>query len=160
MSETPSIVNTQIDPENPAHNIAATSLSPDPSTTGASSASGSSGTAAPSAAGGAGTGGGPTVVVNDKVPDDKVNLRFLLVSGKKTDMMFGGGDSIEVVRKRIFESWPREWSEEAPESPAALRVLYRGGFLEVSSTLEGNKIPLGQTTVVHLLIKNGGGGEA
>ncbi|KAI8832548.1 hypothetical protein BC829DRAFT_421276 [Chytridium lagenaria] len=48
-----------------------------------------------------------------------------------------------------------EWAEEIPESPASLRLLLRGKFLEGNTTLESHTIPVGQTTTVHLLIKNG-----
>ncbi|KAJ3277468.1 Ubiquitin-like protein 3, partial [Borealophlyctis nickersoniae] len=99
--------------------------------------------------------GGPTVVINDKIPEDKVNLRLLLVSGKRTDVMVSPSDTVDAVRKRAFEIWPREWAEEAPEAPANLRILYHGRILDNATTIEANKIPAGQTTVVHALIKAG-----
>jgi len=96
-----------------------------------------------------------TAINNDKISSDKVNLRLLLVNGKKTDILCDPTETIESIRKRIFENWPKEWAEEAPSAESYLRVLHRGRFLELSSTLEGNKIPKGETTTVHLLIKEG-----
>lgn len=50
---------------------------------------------------------GASVVVNDKVPADKVNLRFLLVSGKRTDLLFDANETVDGVKTKIFEAWPR-----------------------------------------------------
>ncbi|KAJ3028488.1 UNVERIFIED_CONTAM: hypothetical protein HDU68_001556 [Siphonaria sp. JEL0065] len=97
----------------------------------------------------------PKSVVVDKVPDDKVCVRLLLISGLKTDLLFVQTDSIEAVKIRIFNAWPSDWTGEQPETVANLRVLLRGKFLEPSSTLADAKIPVGQTTTCHLLVKNG-----
>ncbi|KAJ3220207.1 hypothetical protein HDU67_005533 [Dinochytrium kinnereticum] len=99
-----------------------------------------------------GAGGG---VVIDKVPEDQINLRLLLVSGKKSDILVSPADTIDAVKQKVFSAWPKDWSEEIPESPASLRLLHRGKFLEGASTLDASSIPIGQTTTVHLLIKNG-----
>ncbi|KAJ3026267.1 UNVERIFIED_CONTAM: hypothetical protein HDU68_005933 [Siphonaria sp. JEL0065] len=97
----------------------------------------------------------PKSVVVDKVPDDKVCVRLLLISGLKTDLLFTQSDSIEAVKIRIFNAWPSDWTGEQPETVANLRVLLRGKFLEPSSTLADAKFPVGQTTTCHLLVKNG-----
>ncbi|KAJ3284714.1 hypothetical protein HDU76_008251, partial [Blyttiomyces sp. JEL0837] len=100
-----------------------------------------------------------SVIVIDKVPEDKVNLRLLLVSGKKSDLLVNPSDTIDTVKQKIVDTWPKEWSEEVPEGPGSLRILHRGKFLEGASTVDGNKLPVGQTTTVHLLIKNGAQAE-
>ncbi|KAJ3285023.1 hypothetical protein HDU79_007646 [Rhizoclosmatium sp. JEL0117] len=97
----------------------------------------------------------PVSVVVDKVADDQICVRLLLISGLKTDLLFGPTDSIESVKLRIFSAWPSDWTGETPETAANLRVLLRGKFLEPSTTLADAKFPLGQTTTCHLLIKNG-----
>ncbi|CAG8739436.1 14625_t:CDS:2, partial [Acaulospora morrowiae] len=46
------------------------------------------------------------------------------------------------------------WAEEAPAAVSCLKIVYRGRLLDDDTTLESNKIPRGQSTVVHLAIKN------
>ncbi|KND01906.1 uncharacterized protein SPPG_03695 [Spizellomyces punctatus DAOM BR117] len=94
-----------------------------------------------------------TLVVNDKVPDDKVNLRFLMISGQRTDVFLEPNDTVQVVKRKIYAVWPREWASETPEAPENLRILHHGRFLEEPKTLAEYKIQPGQTTTVHLLVK-------
>ncbi|KAI9335338.1 ubiquitin-2 like Rad60 SUMO-like-domain-containing protein, partial [Obelidium mucronatum] len=88
------------------------------------------------------------------VPEDQVCVRLLLISGLKTDLLFNPTDSIETVKRRIFDAWPSDWTGETPETVANLRILLRGKFLEPATTLSDAKFPLGQTTTCHLLVKN------
>ncbi|KAI8621668.1 ubiquitin-2 like Rad60 SUMO-like-domain-containing protein, partial [Chytriomyces sp. MP71] len=88
------------------------------------------------------------------VPEDQVCVRLLLVSGLKTDLLLAPKDSVEDLKNRIFNNWPSDWTGERPETPANLRVLLRGKFLEPILTMGDAKIPIGQTTTCHLLIKN------
>ncbi|KAF9195851.1 Ubiquitin-like protein 3 [Haplosporangium sp. Z 27] len=87
------------------------------------------------------------------VDSDTVALTLLLVSGSRTTFEFQGTDSIETVKNKVFESWPKDWQEEKPASPQSLKILYLGKFLADTSTLESNKIQPGTTTIVHLTIK-------
>ncbi|KAF9160600.1 Ubiquitin-like protein 3 [Actinomortierella ambigua] len=82
-----------------------------------------------------------------------VTITFLLVSGKKTSLGFKSTDTIEDVKRHVFEDWPKDWVDEMPSSPQSLKILYLGKFLADDSTLESNKIPQGSTTIVHLTIK-------
>ncbi|GJJ68817.1 hypothetical protein EMPS_01163 [Entomortierella parvispora] len=84
---------------------------------------------------------------------DKVALTLLLVSGSRTTFSFPATETIESIKAKVFESWPRDWHEEKPSSPQSLKILYLGKFLADSSTLESNKIQPGATTIVHLTIK-------
>ncbi|KAI9015971.1 ubiquitin-related domain-containing protein [Hyaloraphidium curvatum] len=102
----------------------------------------------------------PPLNVIDAVPPEKINLRLLLVSGRKTDMLAGPQESVEAVRRRVFDSWPPEWADERPKSLQAVRILYRGRFLEGGNTLESQKIPAGQTTVIHIVLKQFDSAEA
>ncbi|KAG0225443.1 hypothetical protein BGW42_004434 [Actinomortierella wolfii] len=80
-----------------------------------------------------------------------VTITFLLVSGKKTSLGFKSTDTIEDVKRRVFEEWPKgrsffmppttptitqDWAEEMPSSPQSLKILYLGKFLADDSTLE------------------------
>ncbi|KAG0358312.1 ubiquitin-related domain-containing protein [Gamsiella multidivaricata] len=95
----------------------------------------------------------PATAAAATVDADKVALTLLLVSGSRTTFTFQPTDTIEVVKSKVFESWPKEWQEEKPASPQSLKILYLGKFLADSSTLESNKIQSGATTIVHLTIK-------
>ncbi|KAF9569546.1 Ubiquitin-like protein 3 [Mortierella alpina] len=89
----------------------------------------------------------------EHVDSNAVALTLLLVSGSRTTFHFQASDSIEAVKAKVHESWPKEWQEEKPASPHSLKILYLGKFLADSSTLESNKIQPGATTIVHLTIK-------
>ncbi|KAF8937620.1 Ubiquitin-like protein 3 [Haplosporangium gracile] len=82
-----------------------------------------------------------------------VSLTLLLVSGSRSTFTFQGTETIENVKTKVFDSWPKDWQEEKPASPQSLKILYLGKFLADSSTLESNKIQPGNTTIVHLTIK-------
>ncbi|KAF9579347.1 Ubiquitin-like protein 3 [Lunasporangiospora selenospora] len=83
---------------------------------------------------------------------DLVSLTLLIVSGSRTTFNFRGLDTIEAVKTKVYENWPKDWQEERPASPQSLRILYLGKFLADGSTLESNKIQPGTTTIVHLAI--------
>ncbi|KAJ3237193.1 Ubiquitin-like protein 3 [Chytriomyces hyalinus] len=97
----------------------------------------------------------PPSATVDKVPDNLICVRLLLINGQKTDLLFSPTDSIETVKSRIFSGWPSDWTGERPETVANLRVLLRGKFLEPTSTLLDSIFPVGETTTCHLLVKNG-----
>ncbi|KAI9316959.1 ubiquitin-2 like Rad60 SUMO-like-domain-containing protein [Zopfochytrium polystomum] len=87
------------------------------------------------------------------VPADKVNLRLLLVSGQKSDLLVSPSDRIDAVKQAVYAAWPKEWTEEVPAGPGNLRILLRGKFLEDATTIKAAQIPAGETTIVHLLIR-------
>ncbi|KAI9014661.1 hypothetical protein BC832DRAFT_526631, partial [Gaertneriomyces semiglobifer] len=76
------------------------------------------------------------------VPSDKVNLRFLLVNGRKTDMLVDEANTIDEIKKMIWTVWPDEWEDEYPKAPDCLRVLHQGRFLE-TGTLESKSLTAG-----------------
>ncbi|CAG8464270.1 1320_t:CDS:2 [Ambispora gerdemannii] len=83
------------------------------------------------------------------VPEEEfpeVRLTLLLVSGKRHTFKFEHSDTIGNVKK--------QWADETPAAASSLKIVYLGRFLEDQSTLETNKIYAGQTTIVHLTIKN------
>ncbi|KAF8915304.1 ubiquitin-related domain-containing protein [Dissophora ornata] len=87
------------------------------------------------------------------VDPDTVALTLLLVSSSRTTFYFQGTDTIETVKNRVHENWPKEWQEEKPAAPQSLKILYLGKFLADNSTLESNRIQPGAATIVHLTIK-------
>ncbi|KAG0285148.1 Ubiquitin-like protein 3 [Linnemannia gamsii] len=89
----------------------------------------------------------------DAADSTTVSLTLLLVSGSRSTFPFQGTETIENVKAKVFDSWPKDWQEEKPASPQSLKILYLGKFLADSSTLESNKIQPGNTTIVHLTIK-------
>jgi len=78
---------------------------------------------------------------------------MLRPNGTHTDILLNPSDNILSAKKQMFESWPKEWTDEVPTSIENIKILYLGKYLEDNSTLEDNKIPVGQTTTVHLIVK-------
>ncbi|KAF9148282.1 Ubiquitin-like protein 3 [Mortierella sp. AD010] len=87
------------------------------------------------------------------VDPNTVALTLLLVSGSRATFEFNGTETIQAVKNKVYENWPKEWQEEKPASPQSLKILYLGKFLADASSLESNKIQPGTTTIVHLTIK-------
>ncbi|KAF9345584.1 hypothetical protein BGX26_002970, partial [Mortierella sp. AD094] len=69
------------------------------------------------------------------VDPDTVALTLLLVSGSRTTFEFNRTETIEAVKNKVYESWPKEWQEEKPASPQSLKILYLGKFLADTSSL-------------------------
>uniref|UniRef100_A0A8C6TTL1 Ubiquitin-like 3a n=1 Tax=Neogobius melanostomus TaxID=47308 RepID=A0A8C6TTL1_9GOBI len=67
-----------------------------------------------------------------------INLRLILV----TD-----------IAKHVYDNWPMDWEEEQVSSPNILRLIYQGRFLHGNVTLGALKLPLGKTTVMHLVAR-------
>lgn len=85
------------------------------------------------------------------VPEDKVNLRLILVSGKTKDFLFRPNDSAGEIAQFVFDNWPVDWSDEAVSSAEILRLIYQGRFLHGNVTLAALGLPTGKTTVMHLV---------
>ncbi|XP_062514246.1 ubiquitin-like protein 3 [Corticium candelabrum] len=102
-----------------------------------------------------------TAAQRRNVPLDKVNLRLILVSGNRADFLVSPGDSVTSVVRQVFENWPKEWSSETKVNiPDSLRLIYLGRFLKGSLTLSALNLPLGKTTVMHLIVREHVPGEA
>jgi len=93
------------------------------------------------------------VVLIEDVPSDKVNLRLLRVNGNRSDVLVNAKDTFATVKQQIFNSWPKGWTDEVPEAADNIKLLHFGKYLEDDTTVESHKIPEGQTTTVHILIK-------
>ncbi|XP_015235590.1 ubiquitin-like protein 3a [Cyprinodon tularosa] len=84
---------------------------------------------------------------------DTINLRLILVSGKTKEFVFSPNDSAADIAKHVFDNWPMDWEEEQVSSPHILRLIYQGRFLHGNVTLGALKLPLGRTTVMHLVAR-------
>lgn len=80
-----------------------------------------------------------------------VNLRLILVSGKTKEFAFSPNDSAAEIAQHVFDHWPQEWTEEAVSKAEILRLIYQGRFLHGNVTLGALQLPLGKTTVMHLV---------
>lgn len=69
------------------------------------------------------------------IPEDKINLRLILVSGKTKDYLFRPSDSAGEIAQYVFDNWPIDWNEEAVSSAEILRMIYQGRFLHGNVTL-------------------------
>ena len=89
------------------------------------------------------------------VPTNQIDLTLLLISGLRHTFRFSENTTVAQVKSHVFEYWPKEWheTEMPPSSADALRLVYLGRFLDNDSTLEANRIQPGQSTIVHLVIK-------
>uniref|UniRef100_A0A3B3XFG2 Ubiquitin-like protein 3 n=1 Tax=Poecilia mexicana TaxID=48701 RepID=A0A3B3XFG2_9TELE len=84
---------------------------------------------------------------------DMINLRLILVSGKTKEFLFSPNDSAADIAKHVYDNWPMDWEEEQVSSPNILRLIYQGRFLHGNVTLGALKLPLGRTTVMHLVAR-------
>lgn len=93
-----------------------------------------------------------------QIPNDKINLRLILVSGKTKEFLFSPSESAADITQHVHEHWPEDWNEE-PISPSStnnvniLRLIYQGRFLHGNVTLGALQLPLGKTTVMHLVAR-------
>lgn len=91
--------------------------------------------------------------MSNGVPADMINLRLILVSGKTKEFLFSPNDSAADIAKHVYDNWPMDWEEEQVSSPNILRLIYQGRFLHGNVTLGALKLPLGKTTVMHLVAR-------
>jgi len=92
-----------------------------------------------------------TMGTNRNIPSDKINLRLILVSGKTKEFLFSPNESAGDIATHVFDCWPEEWTEEAVSKAEILRLIYQGRFLHSNVTLGALGLPLGKTTVMHLV---------
>uniref|UniRef100_A0A8L0DJI6 Ubiquitin-like protein 3 n=3 Tax=Oncorhynchus mykiss TaxID=8022 RepID=A0A8L0DJI6_ONCMY len=86
-------------------------------------------------------------------PSEMMNLRLILVSGKTKEFLFSPNDSAADIAKHVYDNWPMDWEEEQVSSPNILRLIYQGRFLHGNVTLGALKLPLGKSTVMHLVAR-------
>lgn len=90
-------------------------------------------------------------VMGSRTPADKINLRLILVSGKTKEFLFSPSDSAADIAQHVFDNWPVEWAAESVCKAEILRLIYQGRFLHGNVTLGALQLPLGRTTVMHLI---------
>lgn len=91
------------------------------------------------------------VLGSKNVPQDKINLRLILVSGKTKEYLFSPSESAGDIAQFVFDNWPPEWEEESVSKAEILRLIYQGRFLHGNVTLSALGLPAGKTTVMHLV---------
>ncbi|XP_013791457.1 ubiquitin-like protein 3 isoform X2 [Limulus polyphemus] len=89
--------------------------------------------------------------MGSRFPPDKINLRLILVTGKTKEFIFTPSDSAADIAQHIFDDWPQEWADEGVSKAEILRLIYQGRFLHGNVTLGALQLPLGRTTVMHLV---------
>ncbi|XP_075957657.1 ubiquitin-like protein 3a isoform X1 [Anarhichas minor] len=92
-------------------------------------------------------------MTGSSTPADMINLRLILVSGKTKEFLFSPNESAADIAKHVYDNWPMDWEEEQVSSPNILRLIYQGRFLHGNVTLGALKLPLGKTTVMHLVAR-------
>uniref|UniRef100_A0A914ED25 Ubiquitin-like domain-containing protein n=1 Tax=Acrobeloides nanus TaxID=290746 RepID=A0A914ED25_9BILA len=85
--------------------------------------------------------------------NEKINLKLILVSGRTREFQFSPSTSAAEVCQYVFDNWPKEWEEEQVGSSSLLKLIYHGRFLHGSVTLSALALPVGKTTVMHLVTR-------
>uniref|UniRef100_A0AC35FM03 Ubiquitin-like domain-containing protein n=1 Tax=Panagrolaimus sp. PS1159 TaxID=55785 RepID=A0AC35FM03_9BILA len=82
-----------------------------------------------------------------------INLKLILVSGRTREFQFAPSTSAAEVCQHVFDNWPLDWEEEQVASASLLKLIYHGRFLHGSVTLNALSLPVGKTTVMHLVTR-------
>ncbi|KAF7493552.1 Ubiquitin-like protein 3 [Sarcoptes scabiei] len=91
-----------------------------------------------------------------EIPADKINLKLICqimakVSKRKISFSRIPTDSASDVAQYVFNHWPEDWADQKIVKPEILRLIFQGRFLHGNVTLGGLQLPLGKTTVMHLV---------
>ncbi|CAH3127095.1 unnamed protein product [Porites evermanni] len=89
------------------------------------------------------------------IPDDKICLRLILVSGKTHEFIFSPSDTVYYITQHVYENWPEDWKDEAVSSHNILKLIYHGRFLHGNVSLAGKSLHLetGKRSVMHLVAR-------
>jgi len=88
-----------------------------------------------------------------EIPSDKINLRLILVSGKTFEFLFSPSCSAAEITQHVYDNWPETWQDEQLPATNILRLIYQGRFLHGNVTLGALQLPIGKTTVMHLVAR-------
>lgn len=81
-------------------------------------------------------------------------LKLILVSGRTHEFRnFGPTTTAAEIINYVFENWPQEWEEERVSSAQMLKLIYHGRFLHGSVALQALHLPVGSSTVMHLVTR-------
>ncbi|KAI2797147.1 hypothetical protein RDWZM_010587 [Blomia tropicalis] len=90
-----------------------------------------------------------------RIPADKINLRLIMPAygegGKAKEFLFSPNDSAADIAQYVFDHWPQEWEDQMVPKSEILRLIFQGRFLHGNVTLGILQLPLGKTTVMHLV---------
>lgn len=87
------------------------------------------------------------------IPDDKICLRLILVSGKTHEFIFLPNDTVYYITQHVYENWPEDWKDEAVSSHNILKLIYHGRFLHGNVSLGALHLETGKRTVMHLVAR-------
>uniref|UniRef100_A0AC35TIV8 Rad60-SLD_2 domain-containing protein n=1 Tax=Rhabditophanes sp. KR3021 TaxID=114890 RepID=A0AC35TIV8_9BILA len=94
-----------------------------------------------------------TTKTENAIDNDKINLRLILVSGRIMEYQFLPTFTAGEVVENAFKTWPAEWDDEKVSSPTLLKLIYHGRFIHGTVCLQALTLPLGKTTVMHLVTR-------
>ncbi|XP_055333268.1 ubiquitin-like protein 3 isoform X2 [Paramacrobiotus metropolitanus] len=80
-----------------------------------------------------------------------INLKLILVSGKTKEFLFNPSTSAAEIAHNVFDNWPDDWGSCPVDKGEVLRLIYHGRFLHGNVTLGALNLPVGRTTVMHLV---------
>jgi len=86
---------------------------------------------------------------------NSINLRLILPaygeSGKAKEFLFSPNESAGEIAQHVYDHWPEEWGDSKPPRAEILRLIFQGRFLHGNVTLGALQLPLGKTSVMHLV---------
>ncbi|CAK9292084.1 unnamed protein product [Gordionus sp. m RMFG-2023] len=92
--------------------------------------------------------------MSNKTPADKINLRLILIDGKKRDFLFAPNHSANYVTDLVYNTWEEAKNlEGVNNNPKFLKLIYQGRFLHGNVILGALLLPLGKTSVMHLVAR-------
>ncbi|OQV18231.1 putative Ubiquitin-like protein 3 [Hypsibius exemplaris] len=86
-----------------------------------------------------------------KTPADMINLKLIIVSGKTKEFLFLPTTTATEIAHHVYDNWPEDWGTRIVTKAEILRLIYHGRFLHGNVTLGALNLPLGKTTVMHLV---------
>ncbi|GAV07729.1 hypothetical protein RvY_17536 [Ramazzottius varieornatus] len=87
-----------------------------------------------------------------RIPQDMINLKLIIVTAQKTaQFLFAPSITAAEIAQHVYEEWPEDWGPRTVAKAEILRLIYHGRFLHSNVTLGALNLPLGKTTVMHLV---------
>uniref|UniRef100_A0AC34REM0 UBL3-like ubiquitin domain-containing protein n=1 Tax=Panagrolaimus sp. JU765 TaxID=591449 RepID=A0AC34REM0_9BILA len=87
------------------------------------------------------------------IENDKITLKLIPASARTHEFQFAPSTSAAEVCQHVFDNWPTEWEDDRVAVASLLKLIYHGRFLHGSVTLNALSLPVGKTTVMHLVTR-------
>lgn len=83
-----------------------------------------------------------------------MGVKLILPSGRTKEFSFSVDDNAAYITQYVYDHWPAEWADEPVNTEKnILRLIYQGRFLHGNVTLAALQLPVGKSTVMHLVAR-------